>query len=94
MTPEQVKEAQDLISAHNSLRYQLARNGDCPLGLYAIDADQKTSQPRLPAPIGRQVLLVSIALVEAQLRELGVEPKQGLDRTCFECDGTGKVPIS
>jgi hypothetical protein len=64
------------------------------IGLYAIDEDQNTTQPRLPPPIGRQILLVSMALVEARLRELGVEPERGLDRDCFECHGEGKVPIS
>jgi len=90
MTPEEVREAQDLLSAHNSLRWNLARNGDKRIGLYACDDDQKTTQPQFPPAIGRQVMLISLALVEARLRELSVEPEQGLEHSCFECGGSGK----
>lgn len=93
MTPEEVHESRDLLSAHNALRWNLARNGDRFIGLFAHDDDEKTSQPCLSPSIGRQVMLVSLALVEARLAELGVTPEHGLDRDCFECNGSGKQPM-
>lgn len=62
--------------------------------MYAHDDDAKTTQPYLPPKIGRQVLLISLALVEERLRELGVEPEKGLDHTCFDCNGSGKKPMT
>lgn len=93
MTPAEALEARDLITAHNSLRWNLARNGHRWMGLYAIDDDQNTSQPRLSPPMSRQMWTIAIALVEVRLRELGVEPEQGFERDCFDCNGTGKRPM-
>ena len=94
MTEDEVQEASNLISAHNSLRWNIARNSGRAIGLYAHDDDTNTTQARLPPKIGRQVLLVSLALVEERLRELGVEPETGLDHTCFDCGGSGKKPMT
>jgi hypothetical protein len=94
MSPDEVAEAQQLLSSHNSLRWNLARSGHRTIGLYACDDDSNTSQPRLPPKIGRQVMLVSLALIEERLRELGVEPEKGLDHECFTCNGSGKQPMS
>lgn len=93
MTPNEVKESQDLIAAHTDLRWNIAQNHDCSIRLCAADVDEKTVQPRLPPVIGRQIMLISLAIVEARLRELGVEPKNGLEHDCFECGGSGKQPM-
>lgn len=89
MTPDDVNEAQQLLSAHNSLRWNLARNGHRRIGMYACDDDSKTTQPQFPPPLGRQIMLIALSLVEARLREIGVEPEQGLEHDCFQCRGTG-----
>lgn len=94
LTPDQIQEAQDLISAHDSLRWNVARNSHRTIGLYAIDDDQKTTQPRLPPPIGHQVMILSLSLVEARLRELGVTVETRLEHDCFTCGGSGKRDMS
>jgi hypothetical protein len=93
MSPKQVHDAQELLRAHTELRNLLAMHGDRPLRLYANEVDNRSPQPYLPPGIGSRVLVVSIALVEAELAELGVEPDKSLTRDCFECGGKGKVPI-
>jgi hypothetical protein len=87
-----VAEASELIRAHNSLRWNLARASNHRLGLYLVEDDERTSQPHLPPQMGRQILTVALALVESRLRDLGVEPEHGLTRECFECRD-GKVPM-
>ena len=94
MTQDEIHEASRLCSTHESLRYNIARNSNDAIGLYAIDDDSRTSQPHLPAKMAGTIWMVALALVESRLRELGVDPKQGLDRECFDCGGTGKKPIS
>jgi hypothetical protein len=92
LTPADVHEAADLIRSHNSLRWNIARSANKRLGLYLVEDEERTSQPHLPPQIGRQILTVALALVESRLRDLGVEPEQGLTRDCFECRD-GKVPM-
>jgi hypothetical protein len=91
MTEQEVQEAQKLISAHNSLRYNIARyEQSSGLGMYLVDDDSRTSQPHVGGTVGEQILLLTKALVEVRLRQLGVEPDTRMDRDCFECDGTGR----
>lgn len=93
MTPEQHREAGSLISAHNSLRWNLARNERGDVGMYLHDDDQNTSHVRLPKRIGRQTMLLSLALITERLRELGIEPEEGFKTDCFEAGCDGKVPM-
>ena len=93
MTPEQHQEAGVLLQAHNSLRYQISRNDHRRIRLYAEEDEQRTSEVSLPPKIGRQIMLVTLALVEEGLRSLGVEPTEDFKTECFESGCDGRVPI-
>jgi hypothetical protein len=92
LTVEEVHEAGELIRAHNELRTLIAKTEFDGLGLYAHDSEHR-GQPRLPVGISVAVKEVALALVAARLRFLGVVPKTSLTHECFECNGSGEVPI-
>ena len=93
MTPEEVHEAQELLRAHGALRHNIARNCHRHLSIHMQDDDQNTSDPMIPPSLSGDVLFLVLAMVERRLRALGVTPEDGLDQDCFECGGSGKVPI-
>lgn len=95
LTETQLSEATRLVSAHNSIRYMLAKYGEASgLGLYLYDADGDSTQPHIGGGMGRTVLAIANALVEERLRELGVEVNTARDWECFECAGSGRRGIT
>ena len=92
MKQDEIHEARDLLSAHSSLRYRIARDSGRAVSIYSDDSEDRIST-HLPANIGDQLLHVALALVEARLYALGVEYERGFDRDCFDCNGTGKAKI-
>lgn len=93
-TEKEVHEANRLVNEHTTMKYLIARYDECSgLGLYLIDDDHKTQHPHLAyemQEIGRNVLVIAQALIEARMRELGIDPDMSMDGACFECGGTGR----
>lgn len=87
MTVDETHEAGELLREFNSLRWQIARAGD----FVCLSGASDTSSCRLSGKIGAQVLHLTLALIEARLRELGVKLPGDVrfEHECFECNGSG-----
>lgn len=88
----------EMSHLHTALLWQLGYNGGRSICIYDIPPRADDHRPIakhviMPLEIGTSVLRHALASVGDFLRSNGVDTNDEPVRDCFECNGSGKVPI-